>query len=286
MIPYEWIWDTCLTTLLATFILWFTLQLAESTRAIDWCLYGLLWGFALMTNPALGTLLPFLLGWAAYRASGCGRGVWRSRAGGFDAALCCTPWTVRNYLAFHHFVPLRTTFPYRALAWTQPRLRPAIAPDDAGDPYEQGREYQRLGEDAFMRKNGPTRCFYPHPSRARGEPVRAAVRGVLGRALFAAEAISWTQTRWAIASCCWPISSPRRVRSAGWSRYGSGVGATRSCCRHFQSSFPDVLHDLPYLRYRQPIEPVLMLLAALALDALLHRKRVCPARASSARAVP
>jgi hypothetical protein len=29
---------------------------------------------------------------------------------------------------------------------------------------------------------------------------------------------------------------------------------------------------LPYLRYRQPIEPVLMLLAALALHGLLRRK--------------
>jgi hypothetical protein len=30
---------------------------------------------------------------------------------------------------------------------------------------------------------------------------------------------------------------------------------------------------LPYLRYRQPIEPVLMLLAALSLHGLLHWKR-------------
>ena len=53
MIPYEWIWDTCLTTLVATFILWFTLKLAESRRAVDWCLYGVLWGFALLTNLSL-----------------------------------------------------------------------------------------------------------------------------------------------------------------------------------------------------------------------------------------
>jgi len=29
MIPYEWIWDTCLATFLTALILWFTLQLAD-----------------------------------------------------------------------------------------------------------------------------------------------------------------------------------------------------------------------------------------------------------------
>src|SRR5216684_604934 len=68
MMPFEWVWDTCLAALLVALLLWATLELADSTqRATDWCGYGLLWGFALMTNPALGSLLPFLLGWAAYR---------------------------------------------------------------------------------------------------------------------------------------------------------------------------------------------------------------------------
>ena len=69
MMPFEWIWDTSLSALLAATILWATLALAESDRVLDWCAYGLLWGFALMTNPALGALLPFLLGWLACCAS-------------------------------------------------------------------------------------------------------------------------------------------------------------------------------------------------------------------------
>src|ERR1700688_260779 len=68
MMPFEWIWDTSLSALLAATILLATLALAESNRVLNWCGYGLLWGFALMTNPALGALLPFLLGWLA-----CGR---------------------------------------------------------------------------------------------------------------------------------------------------------------------------------------------------------------------
>jgi hypothetical protein len=33
----------------------------------------------------------------------------------------------------------------------------------------------------------------------------------------------------------------------------------------------------PYLRYRQPVDPILMLLTAVAIDALLHRKSDAPA---------
>ncbi len=56
MMPFEWIWDTSLSALLAATILWATLELAESRRWRDWCGYGLLWGAALMTNPALASL--------------------------------------------------------------------------------------------------------------------------------------------------------------------------------------------------------------------------------------
>src|SRR5215470_1098547 len=68
MFPFEWVWDTSLAALRGASNLWATTQLAESQRWRDWCMYGLLWGFTLMTNPSLGSLLPFLLGWAAYRA--------------------------------------------------------------------------------------------------------------------------------------------------------------------------------------------------------------------------
>ena len=53
MIPFEWIWDTSLSALLAATLLWATLELADSDRVRDWCGYGLLWGFTLMTNPSL-----------------------------------------------------------------------------------------------------------------------------------------------------------------------------------------------------------------------------------------
>jgi hypothetical protein len=118
MTPFEWIWDTSLAALLSVVLLWATMRLAESRRTRDWCLYGLLWGFVLMTNPSLGSLLPFLFAWAIYRAwwkaspRALGR-PWLLQPGAAlaIAILCCVPWTIRNYIVFHRFVLLRSNFP-------------------------------------------------------------------------------------------------------------------------------------------------------------------------------
>lgn len=109
IIPFQWIWDTSLSALLAATILWATLKLAESSRVRDWCAYGLLWGFTLMTNGTLACLLPFLLGWVAYRTRARGlRWLKRPVLALGIAVLCCVPWTIRNYVVFHSFVPLRS----------------------------------------------------------------------------------------------------------------------------------------------------------------------------------
>src|SRR5215470_8202794 len=61
LMPFEWIWDTSLSVLLAASLVWLTLRAAESPRTSLWLAYGLLWALALLTNPALGIGLPFLL---------------------------------------------------------------------------------------------------------------------------------------------------------------------------------------------------------------------------------
>jgi 4-amino-4-deoxy-L-arabinose transferase-like glycosyltransferase len=114
MIPFEWIWETSLSALLAATLLWLTLKLEGSARAREWALYGLLWGLALMTNPALGAALPALLGWAAWRAARAHRpamqAAGRPALAVAVAILCCVPWTLRNFSRFHRFIPLRSGF--------------------------------------------------------------------------------------------------------------------------------------------------------------------------------
>src|SRR5580692_5377251 len=152
MMPFEWIWDTSLSALLAALILWATLELTESERWLDWGVYGLLWGLALMTNPALGTLLPFLLGWVALRGRGESGARWKRVALAAGVAiLCCVPWTIRNYVAFHRFVPVRSNLPFEL--W--------LGNNDIFDEHarngrksitrtEEARKYAQVGETAYM----------------------------------------------------------------------------------------------------------------------------------------
>jgi hypothetical protein len=160
VMPFEWIWDTSLSTLLVATILWATLALAKSDRVLNWCAYGLLWGFALMTNPALGGLLPFLLGWQACRGglAYCSLGEshqrWKRVALAVGVAfLCCAPWTIRNYTAFHRFIPLRSNLPFEL--W--------LGNNDIFDEHalkgrklitraEETRRYAQLGETTYMRE--------------------------------------------------------------------------------------------------------------------------------------
>ncbi len=152
MMPFEWIWDTSLSALLAAMILWATLELAETEKWLDWGAYGVLWGLALMTNPALGLLLPFLLGWVVLRGRGENSARWK-RAGLVLALaiLCCVPWTIRNYEAFHRLIPVRSNLPFEL--W--------LGNNDIFDEHarggrksitrtEEARRYAQLGETVYM----------------------------------------------------------------------------------------------------------------------------------------
>jgi hypothetical protein len=111
LMPVESMWDACISALLVATILWATLALerAESKRPRNWCVYGLLWGVALMFNATLAALFPFLAGWLAYRAQQQNRAWLRNAAAAVAIIiLCCVSWTVRNYRVFHQFVPLRS----------------------------------------------------------------------------------------------------------------------------------------------------------------------------------
>lgn len=111
IIPSQWIWDTCLSGLLVASIVWATLAWVDSQEIGYWLAYGILWGIALMTDATLLAGLPFLLGWMAYRArQSAGDRRWRGKPilAGVTIVLCCVPWTVRNYKVFHSFIPLRS----------------------------------------------------------------------------------------------------------------------------------------------------------------------------------
>ena len=151
ILPFEWIWDTSLSVLLAAALLWATLQLPDSSRKRDFALYGLLCGFCLLTNPALGALLPFLFFWILFR----NRGNTLQRAqlsliAALMIVLVCLPWTIRNEAQFHRFIPLRSNFPYEFWSGNNEIFDEHSREVNRITRYEQTHLYAQLGENAFL----------------------------------------------------------------------------------------------------------------------------------------
>lgn len=269
VMPSEWVWDTSLSALLAATILWATLRLDDSQRLRDWLGYGLLWGFAMMTNPALGSLLPVLLAWAAYRRRDSKP--MRSRGPALAVAtilLCCLPWTIRNYAAFHRFVPLRSNFPFELWLGNNEALdensRDVTARVTA---FEQARTYAQLGETAFMQRRWESAIEF-----IRAHPVLEL--RLFGRRIVA----TWLGTETPVRDFLKTDSAFIGIvfLSNLFVAIGTVAGAALLACRRNPyavpvTAFPLIFPCLYYLthtglRYRHPIDPILLLLTALAIE--------------------
>jgi hypothetical protein len=151
LMPTEWIWDTSISVLLAATLLWVALRLADSSRTADFVGYGALWGLSLLTNPALGALLPFHFCWIAY----CHyrRGSLRPRRLALAVAILaaiCLPWTVRNAIQFHRLVPLRSNFAFELWMGNNEIYDEHSRAVNRITRFEQVRLYSQLGESAFL----------------------------------------------------------------------------------------------------------------------------------------
>jgi len=278
MMPFEWVWDTCLAALLGAALLWATLQLADSPlRARNWCLYGLLWGFTLMTNPSLGLLLPFLLGWAAYRARRAAKlSVWRPALAAGIAFLCCVPWTVRNYVVFHKLVPLRSNFPLELYIGNNNNYatRQFVWPPKITKERELLR-YFRLGETAFMEEESRKAMEFmrAHPGivlELMGEKFVAFWTGV-------AEPVQVFRTTDSLLIRSLIVCNTLAA-------VGALLGLVILIARRNPYAIPLATYPLvfpwlyyvthPNLRYRHPIDPVILLLTAVAAAAAWELRRV------------
>src|SRR5271167_1713135 len=299
MMPFEWIWDTSLSALLAALILWATLELAESERWLDWGVYGVLWGLALITNPALGMLMPFLLGWAAFRARGENLTRWKrvGLAAGL-AILCCVPWSIRNYSAFHRFIPLRSNLPFEL--W--------LGNNDIFDEHarngrksitrtEEARRYAQVGETAYMAEKWElaTSFMSAHPGLELQLVGRKFVDFWLGTEAPVKnfrETDSWLIRGILLVSFLTGIGAVGGIVALGMREKkitqrrrerGGNAESDEDGARELERGgwvfplavFPVIFPCLYYvthadLRYRQPIDPVVCLLTAMAVAAALE----------------
>lgn len=152
LMPFEWIWDTSLSVLLAVLLVWETLRIAENPDWWGWLGYSFLWAIALLTNPALATAFPFLFAWTFIRSKVRSRRlVARPVTCLAVIALCCVPWTLRNYHHFHRFIPIRSSLPFELWIGNNDIFdERAIHGIQRITRYEETRRYAQLGESAYL----------------------------------------------------------------------------------------------------------------------------------------
>jgi hypothetical protein len=152
--PVERIWETWLATLLLCLLFLITLNLENENRYSRWAAFGLLWGVAALTSPAMLAVLPFLAVWVISRRHRRGeRWFFVNVVAAIAFIAVISPWFVRNYEVFHRVVPFRDGMGLVLRLGTKGKT-------DYWGPYELGpwhndaewAEFQQLGELAYMDK--------------------------------------------------------------------------------------------------------------------------------------
>jgi 4-amino-4-deoxy-L-arabinose transferase-like glycosyltransferase len=107
----RWVWETSLSTLLLTAIVWLALTLEDREGWWPWCEFGVLWGMVALTSTSLLSFLPAAGLWAWHRRSERQK---KSLRGVLVASIlffaCIAPWLVRNYETFGRFIFIRDNF--------------------------------------------------------------------------------------------------------------------------------------------------------------------------------
>jgi hypothetical protein len=104
----EWAWSTHLLLLCLCWMLYLAQDLERSPKLALWAGFGLLAGFAGLTEPSILILVPFLLALAAWRLASVGkRWFLPGLVASLTLAAALSPWMIRNAVVFHRFIPMR-----------------------------------------------------------------------------------------------------------------------------------------------------------------------------------
>lgn len=266
MMPFEWIWDTSLSALLAATLLWATLKTEERWSLRDTLLYGLLWGVALLTNPVLGLLLPFLLCWILYRQRG--RQPARLKYAVLCvlvAGACCLPWTIRNAAQFHRLIPLRSNFSFELWLGNNEVFDEHSREVNRITRFEQVRRYEQLGESSFLDEKRQLAFAFirTHPALAFQLTGRRFIATWLGTAT------PWEDFKRTDSSLVRVLFLWNVVTVLGLLLGLARLVVAKSSFLLPVAVFPLIFPIIYYIthtsmRYRHPCDPVLALLLAIA----------------------
>jgi 4-amino-4-deoxy-L-arabinose transferase-like glycosyltransferase len=264
--PEERIWETWLATLLLCLLFLMVLKFEKEDKLRIWTAFGLLWGIAALTSPALLSVLPFLAGWLIYRR--CRRGqrwfaVNAVAAVAFIAVV--SPWFIRNYEVFHRFVPFRDNVGIVLLMgikgdtsyWGPYELGPWHNP-------QQWNEFKRLGELAYFdeKKHQAIEFIRTHPGWYVWTSIRRAFFLWTGywsfdRVYLEQEPLDPPNVFFCSTLTALALIGLWRALRADWS------GTLPYALVLF--SFPLIYYiTSPEVYYRRPVDPLFVILAVLA----------------------
>ena len=243
-----------------------TLDLENENKFRKWTLFGLLWGLAALTSPALLSVLPFLAGWVIYRRHRRGQ---RWFAVNVVAAVVfiavISPWFIRNYKVFHRVVPFRDNMGLVLRLGTKGNT-------SYWGAYELGPwhneqewdEFKRLGELGYMdnKKRQAIESIRAHPGWYAWTTVRRAVflwtgYWSLDRAYLKEEPLDPPNILFCTALTVLALLGLRRALRADF------AGALPYALVLF--SFPLIYYiTSPEAYYRRPIDPFFVILAVVA----------------------
>ena len=253
----RYVWETSLAALLLAGLFWLTLVLEDKDGLIPWFSFGYLWSFAALTNTSMLAFLPASGLWAWHRRRKLGK---RSLVGVLLAsavfAACITPWIIRNYQIFGQFIFIRSNF--------GAELRLGNGPGANGtwmdylhatkNP-QQLQLYRQLGETAYVAE-----CKREAVAFIREDYARFAGLCLKRFVYF------WASPPRSGSSAFAPFSNPLYMASSVLAIWG----LVRALRRRKPGawlffwlilSYPLIYYAVFALpRYRQPIEPELLIL--------------------------
>jgi 4-amino-4-deoxy-L-arabinose transferase-like glycosyltransferase len=145
-------WYHCFVALQLATIVLVTLHLESSDRPVYWAGFGVLFGFAALTNPVILAILPFVGGWLYVRLHRQHKRALTACAVGLVALLLTVlPWPVRNELVMKHPIPFKDGFWEEVcvgnirnnLHWWDGGVHPAGSQADRA-------QFERLGEIDYL----------------------------------------------------------------------------------------------------------------------------------------
>jgi 4-amino-4-deoxy-L-arabinose transferase-like glycosyltransferase len=251
ILPTNIIWDSPLSALLLTFGLYLFLLARKSDSSKRWLLAGAFWALACLVNASLLLLLPALLLLNVNRIP-------RHQAFLCLGALllCLLPWSVRNYLTFHKFFPLRDNFALElwignhdgATTRFTPEIHPAFSESEM-------HRYQQLGEIGYMKEKRDIAFAFIQQRPA------LFVRNTVKR-MFVYWFVNW-HALWYLV----PL-----VSFAGFLGLALMLARSHSFAWIFWLAL--ALYPVPFylthpdVRYQHPVQPLLVILCAYATTAL------------------